>query len=251
MNSIVRRTAVVMAVAFALAAPAVQALADLGMSASAFASQGDSTLRAAGYAFSIWSLIYAGLVAYAIYQWLPRADDGRLLARLTVPSIVAIAGCGAWIVASAADARWLSVVIIVASAASLSMALARSRDVATPALSERLCVWWPLGLLAGWLTIASAINILTVLTAEGLIGPSAAPAAGVAGIAVVGAAAVAMLRVSKLVSFGLPIVWGLVAVFVAERTDRPAVAVFALGIALLIAVCAAWLAWSARSRPIR
>ena len=126
MDTRLRKILVIGAVAFALAAPASQALLGFGLSASAFAGQGDSTLRAVGWAFSIWSLIYAGLVAYAIYQALPRNDGNPRLAALAVPSAVAIAGCGAWILASAFNARWLSVAIILVSAVSLSWALVRT-----------------------------------------------------------------------------------------------------------------------------
>jgi len=40
-------------------------------------------------------------------------------------------------------------------------------------------------LLAGWLTIATAINVLTALTAKGVPAPTTALAAGVGGIAIV------------------------------------------------------------------
>lgn len=63
-----RKLAVIGAVAFAILVPAIQALTGWGQSAAEFSAGGDGTLRAAGYAFSIWSVIYAGLVAYAVYQ---------------------------------------------------------------------------------------------------------------------------------------------------------------------------------------
>ena len=48
-----RKLAVILAVAFALGAPAHHALTGWGLSAGEFASDGNTTLRAAGYAFSI------------------------------------------------------------------------------------------------------------------------------------------------------------------------------------------------------
>ena len=53
---------------------------------------GDETLRAAGYAFSIWTLIYAGLIAYAAYQARPGAEDTPVLRRLGWLSALAIVG---------------------------------------------------------------------------------------------------------------------------------------------------------------
>lgn len=236
-----RKLAVILAVAFALGAPAHQGLTGWGLSAGEFASDGNTTLRAAGYAFSIWGLIYAGLVGYAIYQALPRNDANPRLAALGWPAAVAIAGCGAWIVASALDLKWLTVLIIGAAAATLTSALwrqARVADVAT--VGERVLAWWPLGLLAGWLTIASAINLLTVLTAQGLIGPGNALPAALVGIVAVSAVAAWMLRATRLVAYAAPVAWGLVAVWVAERADKPLVGGAALVAAILVAGLALW-----------
>lgn len=235
-----RKLLVIAAVLFAIGAPSLQAVMGFGLSASEFAGQGDSTLRAAGYAFSIWSVIYLGFLAYAVVQALPRNDDSRLIQDVGLPSVIAIAGCGAWILASAFNARWLSVLIIVVSAVTLTTALIRtSRRDGRFGARERMFVLWPLGLLAGWLTIASALNILTVLTAEGLIGPSPQIAA-MAGIAIVALVGLLVLRATHLMAYGVPIAWGLVAVWVAEKAAKPEVALAALAAAVLVGAATAW-----------
>lgn len=239
MDSTLRKILVVAAVVFALATPALQATLGFGLSPSEFSRQGDSTLRAAGYGFSIWSVIYAGLVAYAIYQALPRNDRSPVIASLALPSMIAIAGCGVWILASAFDARWLSVAIIVTSAASLSWALAKAVGRGNPTSWDQLCVFWPMALLAGWLTIASALNVLTVMTAEGLL-VAVPKAAAFTGIVVVLIAALFVLRATRLGAFGIPVAWGLVAVWVAERALKADVASLALGAAVLVAAYSAW-----------
>ena len=240
MTPTARKLLVIAAVVFAIATPAIQALCGLGLSARDFASEGNSTLRAAGYAFSIWSLIYVGLIAYAVWQALRRNDYDPILGQVAAPSIVAIAGCGFWIIASALNLRWASVAVIVVSAATLTLGLLRAaRTSRSPDLKSRLFVWWPLSLLAGWLTIAAAINILTVLTAEGLLASGARPAA-FAGVLAVLIVALLVLRTPRLAVHGAPIAWGLVAVWVAERASRGDVAALALGSAILIAAYALW-----------
>lgn len=249
MSPVVGRIAVVAAVLFAIAAPALQAALDLGLSASEFADRGDETLRAAGYAFSIWSLIYLGLIAYAIWQVLPRNRERPLMDGLAWPAAVAIAGTGLWICASAADARWATVAIIAISAISLVGGLLAAGRHDRGGVADWLLVWWPLGLLAGWLTIATALNILTVLTAEGLITPSSAPFAAVGAIVPVVVIALAVLGATRLVAYGVPIAWGLVAVWVAEKADKPAIATAALAAAVVIALFAAWLARPTSAAP--
>jgi hypothetical protein len=56
-----RRLAVLAAAVFAVIVPVVQALGGFGLSQAEFAADGNQTLRVAGYAFSIWSLLYLGL----------------------------------------------------------------------------------------------------------------------------------------------------------------------------------------------
>lgn len=240
------RWLVILALLAALAAPASQAIFGWGLQAQDFAEQGDRTLRAEGYAFSIWSVIYLGLIAYGVYQAVPAQSAHPALAKLRGPSAFTIAACGAWICASALNWRWATVVIIVSAAAALTLALARQAKISsTP--KDLAFIWWPLGLLAGWLTIASGINLLTVLTAERLIAAGSL-AWAYAGVAAISVAAVAGLRATRLVAYGIPITWGLVAVWVAERGDKPSVALAALAAAVLVAAYALWTAWSAR-RP--
>lgn len=229
-----RSLVVLLAVAAAIAIPAIQATQHIGLSAAEFAGQGDQTLRAAGYAFSIWGLIYLGLTAYALYQ-VTIAPETPTLRALAWPSVVAIAGCGAWILASAFNAQWLSVVIIIVSAATLIAGLTRARTQAPlPAFRDRLLIVWPLSLLAGWLTIASAINILTVLTAQGVIGPDLTWAVlGIAAVLLIGGAV--GWRLASPVYLA-PIIWGLAAVYVAEQADKPNAAWLAAGAAVLLAI---------------
>lgn len=242
-----RQIAILAAVAFAIVSPIVQMGAGVGLTAAEFSRSGDGTLRAAGYAFSIWSVIYAGLIAFAVYQAMPRRRDDALVDAVAGPATVAIAGTGLWIWASALDARWLTVAIIVTCAGYLTFGLVRAVRTAGPTdLKARAFVLWPLGMLAGWLTIASALNILTVMTAEGLLG-GIARAAAFAGIVAVLIAALAALRATRLAAFGAPIAWGLVAVWAAERATKGDVASLALGAAVLVGAYAAWQVRAARS----
>ncbi|MEO6338607.1 MAG: hypothetical protein ABIO39_01100 [Caulobacteraceae bacterium] len=242
-----RTVAVVLAVAAAVLIPVVQMTQGLGLSQRDFAADGDSTLRAAGYAFSIWGVIYAGLIAYAVYQALPSTAETPLLHLFGWPSAVATLGCGLWIAAAAADAKWATVAIIFTSAgALLRPLLQRSAYLAVAEGRDRRFVLWPLGLLAGWLTIASALNLLTVLTAEGLIPPLMVLGWANGGIVVVAATALYVTGRTRLPAYPIPIAWGLAAVFVAERQAQPTVGWLALAAAIAVAVASIWAAMSRR-----
>lgn len=236
-----RQIGLLAAAGFAIASPIVQALWNIGLSPAEFARPGAETLRAAGYAFSIWGVIYAGIAALAVYQALPRQRDDALLSVIAGPAAVAMAGTGLWIWASALDARWASVAIIVAAAATLSLGLLRAPAPRT--LAERTFVWWPLSLLAGWLTLASALNILTVLTMEGRL-DGVQRAAAFTGIVAVLIVALFILRKLPVAAYGVPFAWGLVAVWAAEKAAKSDVAALAMGAAVIVGSYVAW-----RSRP--
>ncbi|AYV47475.1 hypothetical protein CFHF_06050 [Caulobacter flavus] len=242
---------VLAAVVFAIVSPIAQAVFGIGLTASQFSQAGDATLRAAGYAFSIWSVIYAGLIAYALYQAAPRQRSAPALRSLSWPAVAAIFGTGLWIWASALNERWASVLIIVISAIGLTWALSRvSRAAPETKLRGHILAWWPLCLLAGWLTIASVLNILTVLTAEHLI-EAGSRVFAIGGLAVALAVVLVVLGRPRLWPYGLPPAWGLVGVYVAERDAKPDVASIALACAVVIAASSAWqgmVFWRRQSR---
>jgi hypothetical protein len=231
MAAVVRSTLIICAVIFAIAVPSLQAVYQFGMSAAEFSFQGNSTLRVAGFAFAIWGLLYLGMIIYALYQALPVARGSEMLAIYAWPSIVAISGCGLWILMAAQNQIWMTVVVISVSAAALIFALVRSQGAGL--LRDRLLIALPLNLLAGWLTIASIVNLVTVLTIERIITTDIATMSGL--VAVGGAALVAatVALSGRSAFYLLPIIWGLYGVRVAEGPRQPLLA-DAAGVAVIL-----------------
>lgn len=234
-----RTIAVVAAALFAVATPIVQSLmGTIAVGQGDLVNDGNQTLEAAGYAFAIWGLIYAGMMAYAGYQALPSTPNTPGLRMLGWPSVVAMTGCGAWLIAAAMDAKWATVAIIVLAAASLCVPLVKRYPV------QRSADFWfvaaPLSLLAGWLTVASAINVLTVLTSYQVIQPDAAQAWAAGGIVAVMIVGVGITAVSRNWVYPLPIAWGLIGVAVAEQADKPTISLLASCVAALLLGTAAW-----------
>lgn len=230
-----RPWAVVAGVAVAIACPALQAVTGWGLSAGEFAADGDRTLKAAGYAFSIWSAIYAGLLSYGVWQVLPRNAGSPILQAMAWPSAAALMGIGAWIWASAADLKLVTVALIFLSAGAAVLAVWPARNARG---GDRWLAAFPLAALAGWLTVASALNLITSLTAWGLIQPAQETAAGIAGVAAVTGVSLAVLWRVRLAIYGVPVAWGLAAVFVAEQGRHPVSAWSALAAAAVVLLAA-------------
>jgi hypothetical protein len=243
-----RRLVVLAAAVFAVVVPVVQNLGGLGLSQAEFAADGNQTLQVAGYAFSIWGLIYLGLLTYAGRQALPQTGESVLINRMGWPSAVALFGIGMWIIAAALNLKAASVVIIFASLLALLvplLAVARTLR-STPLTSrDRWFLIWPLAALAGWLTIASPLNLITTATAfdalPAVLSPTGWAIAAVAAVVLVGATVTASLRT---LAYPLPIAWGLVGAFVAEQERNPVLGFTALGAAFLLVVAAVILVFS-------
>ncbi len=225
-----------------------------GQSIVEFARDGDSVLRAANYAFAIWGLLYAGCLAFAVFQAWPRKVETPLAQRLGWWAAIAFACNSAWTVAAELDAKLLTILIIFLGAAALNIGLRRAvaKDAA-PSRQEQALVLWPLAGLAGWVTIAAALNFVTEAKAMGWIAalPMRGEAWALFSMAVATAVAITFLLRTRLYAFALTFIWGLVAVAVAERGPHPDLAGIAVGASVLtigaIAIQAA-LRWRRRSR---
>ena len=186
----------------------------------------DPPASPAGYAFAIWSVIYIWLAVMAGFGLWKRVGDPAWDG--TRSPLIASFGIGAiWLPVAQVSPIWATVLIWAMLVPAL-MALLR-----TPARD----VWWlrvPIGLYAGWLTAASCVSVALVLTGYGLppLGPFGwAIAAQVAALAI----AVPMLRVVAAPSYGIALVWALVAIAVRNGTDLPGLAAMgAAALALLL-----------------
>ncbi len=233
-----RRYAILAAALLAVVVPAAQALMGWGQDQRAFAADSDEVLKVAGYAFSIWGLIYAGILIYAVRQALPGTPDSSVLQRLGWPSVGALVGIAAWIVAAAFDWETATIVIIFLSAFILTARLIDAGPeirALSPFDGDRLFAVWPLGMLAGWLTIAAPVNLITVLVGNGDL-PDFINPIGWTLIAVLGVMAVTLAVTARIrsLSFPLPVAWGLIGVFVAEQARNPILGFSALGAAVAI-----------------
>ncbi len=192
-------------------------------------------------AFTIWSVIYTGLVLYAIWQALPaqRADARqRRLGWLVLASMVLNA---LWIAVVQAELLWLSVPVILVLLGTLLVILVRLREHPAGGRVETVVVDGTLGLYLGWVVVATVANTAAVLTAEEV--GTVSDAWAVVALAIAGAAGVALAIWTRgRLAIGAAIVWGLVWVVVARTTgdllSPPAVAAagVAAGVVLLATI---------------
>ena len=196
----------------------------------------------AGYAFSIWGLIFALSIAYAVWQMLPAQRANPLLRRVGWLTAAAFAGSTAWQFAFPAGMYGVSVALIVVTLASLAVAVARVAGWPAPLTgAERWMVWVTCGVYLGWITVATIANVAQALTAARVVEPGLGGEAwGMVMLAAAAVIAVFVTLATRNAAFALAVVWALIAVFVARRappvvTQSATVAYVALAAAAVVA----------------
>ncbi|MBT1681241.1 TspO/MBR family protein [Curtobacterium aurantiacum] len=180
-----------------------------------------------GPAFSIWSVVYAGLIGYAVLQLVRTANDERH-ERLVVPAVLSLLLNAAWILSVQFGFLWASEPIIVALLVVLvwTFTILRRTRSRSRGLVEAILTDGTFGLYLGWVCVATAANTAAVLTAAGFRGfglgqdPWGVAVAAVAGLVGVLIALWGRGRLAPMAS----IAWGLAWVAVA-RFEGPLVSV--------------------------
>jgi len=190
----------------------------------------DPPVQPAGYAFSIWGLIYLWLIAGAVFGLVRRDSDSNWRA-LRPPLLVSLAVGAAWIPIANLSPIWATALIWVMLAGAV-LALLRAGP------TDRVWMRSPVALYAGWLTAASCVALGLVLAGHGILDMQVAALAMIA-LALAIALAVQGLR-PDTPEYAAAVIWALIGVIVANA-PAPNLAVIILagaGIVLL-----GWQAW--------
>ena len=198
-----------------------------GVTPETVSSKYPTVLTPAGYAFSIWSLIYFGLVVFSIYQLLP-ANRERYRDIRSIYIVSCVLNCG-WIYFWHNDRIAVCLGLIVLLAATLAYLCLKVKATQTP--GELWGVKAPFGLYAGWVTTASLVNFMVMLSYLGVDMPTGT--ANMIGIVCIAAAAVfAVLGRVFLTNyiFPLAVAWGLAAIAIKQSGNTPIVVAAVIGV---------------------
>lgn len=193
----------------------------------------------AGGAFSIWSVIYVGLVAYAIWQALPSHRTDPRQQRLGYWVAASLVFNAAWILSIQFDALFLSLPIIVVLLVVLIRAFLICVATRPANWREAVVVDGTIGLYLGWVCVATAANAAALLRAYGFRGgPIDASTWAIAIVAVAGIIGILLaIRDRGRISPALSLGWGLAWIGVgrlAGAPHLPAVGIVAIGAAVVV-----------------
>lgn len=185
----------------------------------------DATLIApATPAFSVWSVIYLGLIVYAVWQLLPGQSSAERHRRLGYWIAASLVLNAFWILSIQFDLLPLSVPIIVVLLAVLVQAFLQAIAYPPSSVADGIVTDATIGLYLGWVCVATAANVTALLVASGFTGWGLAPELwSVVVVAVAAAVGVALALVSRgRISPALTLAWGLTWVAVGRLAGEPA-----------------------------
>ncbi len=187
-------------------------------------------LTPAGYAFSIWTLIYIGIIAFSIYQLLPR-NLARFRPVRSLYVVSCVLNC-AWIYFWHHDQIAICLLVILALLFTLILIVRQfSLDAESGgALFTKI----PFGIYAGWVTAATLVNFVVFLNYLGVsFGSQTWNAIGVALILLAAVVAAAVRWKLKNYIFPMSIAWAATAIAV-KQSGNTAIVVAA---AVCVIIC--------------
>ena len=125
------------------------------------ANNNETIIQPAGFAFSIWGLIYILLFCWIIYLFFSKKDKRFITARLKFWPILNFLLNGAWIIAFTQEWVLASVIIIAALLYTIAQIFI--------SISETNYHWFdrlPFSIYFAWVTVATIVNIFTLATAK-------------------------------------------------------------------------------------
>ncbi|HEY1013671.1 MAG TPA: TspO/MBR family protein [Herpetosiphonaceae bacterium] len=244
-RDIVRQAGVVIGLVATLTVNALANILPLnGQTSGEISDRFPSRFTPAGYVFSIWSLIYVGLIAFAVWQALPAQRENPLLRRIGWPFVVSCGFNCAWLFAWHYNQLPISEILIIGLLVTLIVIYVRIRQAGPPASNaERWLGRAPFSLYLGWLTVATVANTSILLYASGWNGFGVSAETWAVALLVVGLAITAFIswRAADPL-YALVIVWAYAGIVVKQQ-DAQTLAVAAGAGALIAAGLAAWSAW--------
>ena len=181
-----------------------------------------SLFTPAGYVFSIWGIIYIGLIAFTVYQALPARKNNPRFEKIN--HWYALSGIlnGLWIVVWHYGFWLLSVLVMLGLLFSLIMVYTRgSIGKSKPTIGERWAFDIPFGIYLGWISVATIANISVLALTSHWSGWGIAPEIWTI-IMMLAAVAlgIAMILTRREIAYPLVIIWALFGISIA-RVEIP------------------------------
>lgn len=191
----------------------------------------------ANYAFSIWGLIYLGLIGYGVYQLLPSQRQNPILRRVDYLLIIACVVQSAWVVLFLLRQFWLSTIAMAGILLPLiGIYLCLGMGQRRVSREEKWLAQIPFSIYLGWISVATIVNVAVSLFYNNWDGFGLAPSLWTAVMIVIAGGIAATLAVQRRdIAYPLVIVWALIAIAI-RQNDVPLIVGVAVGVAIVLSI---------------
>ena len=201
----------------------------------------DNLFTPAGYAFSIWGLIYLMLAGFVIYQargLFKKVENNDFILQIGWWFVSSCIANSLWLIAWIHDYLGLSVLLITVLLFSLMKIVVNTNmerwDAPFPKI---VLLWWPFCFYSGWITVAVIANISAYLTKISWQGWGMSdPAWAIIMIIAAGLINLFMIVSRNMREFALVGIWGLTAVSVANWGTHQPIVITALVVSAILFV---------------
>ena len=193
----------------------------------------------AGYAFSIWGLIYLGLLAFVVYSGktlFKRAGDEWPVMEIGWWFVISCIANSCWVIAWLYEYTGLSVIIMIILLISLVKIILNTRmELDDLPLKKIAFVWWPFCIYSGWISVALIANVAAYLTKIKWNGFGiSAVSWAIIMIIIAGLLNIFITWKRNMREFALVGVWALIAISVSNKNGEQSVVYSAWIIAAII-----------------
>jgi benzodiazapine receptor len=192
----------------------------------------------AGYVFSIWGLIYLGLIAYGIYQALPAQKENPRLRSIGLPFLISCLANAVWLFLWHYELFLFTLVAMVILLITLILIYLRLGigRVQVPT-AERWLVHVPFSIYLGWITVATIANTTQLLFYVGWSGWGISPEIWAVIMLAAGVIISALMSFTRTdIAYSLVLVWAYVGIAF-EHAGTPLVTFSAwIGAGLIVVI---------------
>ena len=196
-----------------------------GLTAPEISGSFDVYFVPAGYVFSIWGIIYLGLIAYAIFQLLPAQRENPRLRQIGWWFVLSSAANCAWLLLWHYGYFPLSVFVMLIILTSLIMIyLGLSPEGKDIPAAERWLVQLTFSIYLGWISVATIANITGTLNSLNWGGFGISPEIWTTIMLAVATALAGLMAYTRQdIAYLLVLVWAFIGIGV-EQANTPQVA---------------------------
>ena len=211
-----------------------------GFTVADISDQYQNYFTPAGYAFSIWGLIYLGLLAFVIYTgkslFLKDHSNDEVVLKVGWWFVLSCVANSLWIVFWVHNVLWVTVLLMLFLLLCLiKIILNLNMEMDFHPLKKYLFIYWPFAIYAGWVSVAFIADISAFLVKIDWTGFGIPPVFwAIIMIIIAGLINLLVIWKRNLREFALVGVWALVAIAVENFNQEKSIVYAAFIVALIL-----------------